>query len=125
MKEGGAAEKGNTPGFAVTETKAGNVTVLKCGGAIDYSNFNHGDDVVKKLIEAGASKIVFNLGEVGYISSSGWTVFLGNLRAAREKGGDIILANMNAEVKYTFKLLELDNIIDYFDTVDEAVKRAV
>jgi anti-sigma B factor antagonist len=109
-------------GFTIETKKTGEVSVITCAGTIDYSNFNHGDDAVKKVIETGKSKIIFDLGEVNHISSSGWTVFLGNIRTAREKGGDIILANMNPEVKYTFKLLELDNLIDYFDTVEEAEK---
>jgi len=110
-------------GFTIEENAGKGYSVLKCAGAIDYSNFNHGDDIVKKIIERGTVRLIFDLAEVSYISSSGWTVFLGNLRAAREKGGDITLANMRPEVKYTFKLLELDNMINYFDTAEEAVKR--
>ena len=121
----GAAEKKRDAmdGFTITEKRSGDCSVLKCSGAIDYSNFNHGDDIVKELIERGAVKLVFDLAEVSYISSSGWTVFLGNLRAVREKGGDMALSNMAPDVKYTFKLLELDNLIDYYDTAEEAVKR--
>jgi anti-sigma B factor antagonist len=110
-------------GFAISEKKIGGITVLTCAGAIDYSNFDHGNDMVKKIIERGGRNIIFDLGDVSYISSSGWTVFLGNLRAVREKGGDLVLVNMNPETKNTFKLLELDNLIDYFDTAEEAVKR--
>ena len=109
--------------FTIEEKKHGDIAVLKCEGVIDYSNFNHGDDVVKNIIEQGTVKIIFDLTGVSYISSSGWTVFLGNLRTVREKGGDIVLAGMPAEVKYTFTLLELDNLIDYFETVKEAEKR--
>lgn len=112
-------------GLAIEVKKTGDMTVFKCSGVIDYANFNHGDDAVKKAVDEGSAKIIFDLGEVSYISSSGWSVFIGNLRAAREKGGDIILANMTEEVKYTFKLLELDNLIDNFDTVEEAKKRMI
>jgi anti-anti-sigma factor len=111
--------------FKIEEKEKGNCTLLKCSGSIDYSNFNRGDDIVKKIIEKGKTKLVFDMGDVNYVSSSGWTIFLGNLKSVREKGGDIMLVNMSLEVKYTFKLLELDNLIDYFDTVDEAVKRMI
>lgn len=110
-------------GFTIQEKITGKATLLVCAGAIDYSNFDHGNDAVKKVIEKGSNVIIFDLADVTYVSSSGWTVFLGNLRAAREKGGDIILTNMKPEVKYTFKLLELDNLIDYYDTAEEALKR--
>lgn len=123
VQRGKPRKRNAMSGFTIAEKKSGEFIVLTCSGVIDYSNFNHGDDLVKKTINSGKARIIFDLGEVTYISSSGWTVFLGNLRAAREKGGDIILANMNEEVKYTFKLLELDNLIDYFDTVEEAGKK--
>ncbi len=97
---------------------------MECSGELDYSTFNHGDDTVKRLIEKGCTTVVFDLHEVKYISSSGWTVFLGNLKQAREGGGNLLLAAMQKEVKASFSLLELDNLIDYYETVDEAVKKA-
>jgi anti-anti-sigma factor len=111
--------------FTIEEKKHKDYSVMKCSGSIDYSNFNHSDDIVKKAIERGIVKIIFDLAGVNYVSSSGWTVFLGNLRAVRNKGGDIVLANMAPEVKYVFKLLELDNLIDCFETADEAAKRMI
>lgn len=120
----GKPRKRNTmSGFTIVEKKSGEVTVLTCTGAIDYGNFEHGDDLVKKSINSGSVKLIFDLGGVSYISSSGWTIFLSNLRAVRDKGGDIMLTNMNPDVLNTFKLLELDNLIDNFDTVAAAIKR--
>ena len=116
-------ERETMDGFTIEEKAFKGYSVLKCAGAIDYSNFTHSDDFVKKIVARGVVNLVFDLGEISYISSSGWTVFLGNLKAVRQKGGDIILTNMQVDVKNTFKLLELDNLIDYFESADEAAKR--
>jgi len=112
------------PQFTIREKPAGNAIVLECAGELDFSTYNHGDETVKKLVESGAKKIIFDLGAVKYISSSGWTVFLGNLKQARSKSGNIVLAAMQKEVKAAFKLLELDNLLDYYESVEEAIKKS-
>ena len=41
---------------------------------------------------------------------------------ALDKGGDLRLANLRFKVKYVFSLLELGNVIEAYDSVEEAVR---
>ncbi len=109
--------------FIGEHKQIGNVLVIRCAGILDYANFEQNNKTVRQIVESGKIKIVFDLSGVTYISSSGWTLFLGNLKAVRGKRGDVALALMRPEVKATFNLLELENLIDCYSTVEEAIKR--
>ena len=106
----------------VIQKEIGDARVLQCEGHLDSTTYKYASDIVKKLLEARVSKIVFDLKEVEYISSSGWPIFIGNLALAENEGGGIKLAAMSESVKYTFGVLDLEHILKSYDTVDEAVK---
>jgi anti-sigma B factor antagonist len=113
----------NMSEFIGQQKQTGGVLVIKCAGMLDYANFEQNNKIVRQIVQEGKAKIVFDLTDVTYISSSGWTLFLGNLKAVREKKGNMTLAGMKPEVKATFNLLELENLIDCYNTTEEAVKK--
>jgi hypothetical protein len=56
------------------------------------------------------------------MSSAGWGVFVGEIKTVREKGGDIKLASMTAEVSEVYQILEFYHIIDDYISINEALK---
>jgi anti-sigma B factor antagonist len=70
----------------------------------------------------GRYDIVIDLGNVNYISSAGWGIFISEIKEIRENGGDLKLAAMIGDVYEVFELLEFQTILESFDTVEEAVK---
>ena len=106
----------------IIQREVGDVRVLDCEGHLDSTTYKYASDIVKRLLEADVSKLVFNLKEIEYISSSGWAIFIGNLAMAQNKGGDIKLAAMSENVKYTFGVLDLEHILKSYDTVDKALE---
>ncbi len=68
------------------------------------------------------SLFILDFGGVNFIASAGWGVILGRIKENRDKGGDILFANMIAEVRSIYKLLDLDKVTRYFSSVDEAAK---
>jgi len=108
--------------FRILQKEIGDVRILQCEGHMSSETYMYGRDIVNKLIENKICKIVFDLGEVEYISSAGWAIFIGFLELARNMGGNILLANMSKEVRYVFDTLELGYVLTTFKTVDEAVK---
>jgi anti-anti-sigma factor len=77
--------------------------------------------MIDHQIAGGCYMLIVNLNGVDYISSIGWGVFISNLKELREHGGDVVLTNMNANVRNIFELMELSSIIKSFDEVDKAV----
>ncbi len=81
--------------------------------------------ILKKEIEHLGKKIfrfIINFRGVEYVSSAGWGVVLTRIREFREKKGDIVFIKMSDEVQSVFKLLELDQVIKYFPTTEDALK---
>ena len=59
--------------------------------------------------------------QVEYVTSAGWAIFVSSLKKVRKSGGNIKLASLNLRPKHIFELPELENIIDAFSTVEDAI----
>jgi len=70
-----------------------------------------------------AEILVVDLGNVDYISSAGWGIFISEIKSIRENGGDLKLVRMVPDVYEIFELLEFHHILDVYDSVDEAINK--
>ncbi|HHL72433.1 MAG TPA: anti-sigma factor antagonist [Bacteroidetes bacterium] len=73
------------------------------------------------LLQNQPPNILIDLGAVEYIDSSGLGAILLGIRQSRENGGDIKLANLNSRVLSLIKIAKLDDVIESYDNLDEAV----
>jgi anti-sigma B factor antagonist len=67
-------------------------------------------------------RFILDFSKVEYVSSAGWGVVLAKIRENREKGGDIVFVNMIKEVHSIYELLELNRVIKYFPSLENALK---
>jgi anti-sigma B factor antagonist len=65
-------------------------------------------------------KLVIDLSDTEYVNSSGWGVFLRDLKTIRQNGGDIVLANMSPDVRIVYETMEFSQIFRSFDSLDAA-----
>ena len=98
------------------------VSVLSVQGYVDTTTSAELEESLKRLLKKGRFNIVIDLGNVNYISSAGWGIFISEIKSIRENGGDLKLASMIGDVYEVFELLEFQTILQSFDTVEEAVK---
>lgn len=96
--------------------------VLRAAGVLDAESAPIVESAVRDLYRSGIFNIIVDLGEVDFISSAGWGVFTGDLKEARQKGGDIQLVNLQPDVLDIFLLLELDRFINYHGSLEEALR---
>jgi anti-sigma B factor antagonist len=111
-------------GIQVSVEKAGvnnHIAVIKVGGYIDTTTSAELEHALDSLLKAGTFDIIIDLGNVDYISSAGWGIFISEIKGIREKGGDLKLVRMIPDVYEVFELLEFHYILKAFDTIDEAV----
>jgi len=111
-------------GIQVSVEKAGlhnNIAVIKVGGYIDTTTSAELEHSLDALLKAGTYNIIIDLGNVDYISSAGWGIFISEIKGIREKGGDLKLVRMIPDVYEVFELLEFHYILRAFDTIEEAV----
>ncbi len=99
------------------------ISIIKVGGYIDTTTSSELERALDSLLKQGRFFIVVDLGNVDYISSAGWGIFISEIKSIRENGGDLKLVRMVPDVYEIFELLEFHHILDVYDTVDEAINK--
>ena len=113
-------------GIQVSAEVAGSrnhISIIKVGGYIDTTTSSELERSLDSLLKQGRFFIVVDLGNVDYISSAGWGIFISEIKSIRENGGDLKLVRMVPDVYEIFELLEFHHILDVYDSVDEAVNK--
>lgn len=99
----------------------GDITLVKIKGYIDATTSSEVSSKLSEIINEGNYQFIIDLGEVIYVSSAGWGVFVGEIRNIRENGGDLKIFRMTSQVFEVFEMLEFNRILDYYETIEEAV----
>ena len=106
---------------AGTVGEEGEVTVIKLDGVVDTVSCVQLRSVLNELVDTGKAKLVIDMSNVEYVSSSGWGVFSSRIKETRESGGDIKIFGMDREVDNIFHLLGFDVIMRSFSILSEAI----
>lgn len=112
-------------GIQLSVAKTGfrnNISVIKVGGYIDTTTSSELEHALNTLLTAGSYNIIIDLGNVDYVSSAGWGIFISEIKGIRGKGGDLKLVRMIPEVYEVFELLEFHYILKAFDSIEEAIQ---
>ncbi|NIA30482.1 MAG: anti-sigma factor antagonist [Actinobacteria bacterium] len=112
-------------GIQLSVAKTGsrnNISVIKVGGYIDTTTSSELEHALNTLLKAGSYNIIIDLGNVDYVSSAGWGIFISEIKGIRESGGDLKLVRMIPEVYEVFELLEFHFILKAFDSIEEAIQ---
>lgn len=97
---------------------AGELSVIRVDGVVDTITASDLEAVIESLVGQQKYKILVDLGGVEYISSAGWGIFISRIQEIRENDGDIKLVSMIPNVYEIYELLEFENIIEAFDSMD-------
>ncbi len=111
-------------GIQVSLTQTGpqqSISVIKVGGYIDTTTSAELEHALSQLIKSNSYNIIIDLGNVDYISSAGWGIFISEIKGIRENKGELKLVSMIPDVYDVFELLEFHYILKAFDTLDEAI----
>lgn len=77
---------------------------------------------LKKLLSTPNTDLILNLEGVRFVDSSGFGVFLSAMKTANNNSGSFKLCNIAPEVMELFKLLQLHNVFEIFNTLDDCLK---
>ena len=67
------------------------------------------------------STVVVDLAEVGFMDSTGLGVLVASRNRAGSAGHRLIVARPQRIVKNALRLVQIDTVIDVFDTLDDAI----
>lgn len=111
-------------GIQVSVEKVGSqsdISIIRVGGYIDTTTSSELERALDSLLKSGVYWIIIDLGNVDYISSAGWGIFISEIKGIRERGGDLKLARMIPDVYEVFELLEFHYILKAFDSIEAAI----
>lgn len=99
----------------------GDVAFIRITGYIDTTTSSEVSARLSEIIHSGTYQMIIDMGGVNYVSSAGWGVFVGEIRNIRENGGDLKIVQMTPDVFEVFEMLEFNRILDYYETLEEAI----
>lgn len=78
-------------------------------------------DKLKNLIVDGRSRVVVDLGNVGFVDSQGLGALISGLKVLRHEQGMLKLANISEPVEAVLRITRLLRVFDVHKSVDEAL----
>jgi anti-sigma B factor antagonist len=106
----------------IDERKVGDVTILDMKGKMTLGD---GDEMlrakVNAIIQAGAKKILLNLGDVPYIDSAGLGEVVRTYTTVSRQGGVLKLLNLTKRIKDLLAITKLLTVFETYDIENEAV----
>jgi anti-sigma B factor antagonist len=103
--------------------QVGGVTIVDISGEIILGEESAAlRELVRDLLTKGHKKILFNLGEVHYIDSTGLGSLIGAFTSVRKQGGDLKLFNLTNKVQDVLQITKLFTVFDILNDETAGVK---
>ena len=103
--------------------QVGGVTIVDISGRIVLGEESAAlGDLLCDLLSKGHKKIVFNLGDVDYIDSSGLGHLVSAYTSVQKQGGELKLLNLTKKVQDVMQITRLYTVFDIMDDEAAAVR---
>ena len=106
----------------ITSRDEGDIKVVVIEGKLNTGASPDAEDFINELIDDGATKILLNLEDLDFISSTGLRVILATGKRLLEVGGKLVLCSPNQTVADVFRMSGFNQMFSVFDTEGEALE---
>ncbi len=98
------------PASATSVTRHDDVVMLDIGEQLVVRGRQEFRDLVLEELEKGHRKFVCDFVRTGYIDSAGLGVLISVSKQIRAEGGELVLTNLNEDLRSLFHLTKLDTL---------------
>ncbi|HEY0428200.1 MAG TPA: STAS domain-containing protein [Pyrinomonadaceae bacterium] len=106
----------------ISERQAGDITILDMDGKVTIGEGSVAlRSTIRRLLGEGKSKILLNLGQVGYVDSSGIGELVSSFTAVNKEGGTLKLLNLTQKIQDLLAITKLLTVFDTFDNEGDAL----
>jgi anti-sigma B factor antagonist len=106
----------------ISERQAGDVTILDLDGKVTIGEGSVAlRNAIRRLLGEGKSKILLNLGSVGYIDSSGIGELVSSFTAVNKEGGTLKLLNLTQKIQDLLAITKLLTVFDVYESEADAL----
>ena len=95
--------------------------VFHLSGYIDSFNHPHLLRKVTMAVDAGFTRLIFDMRSVHYVSSAGYGSLISTLRMARTRAGDLVLQELQPRVYDVLVLLGFANFFPRTENLEESI----
>ncbi len=108
--------------MGVETTQYKRCDVVKMSGRVDSATAPELKEAMDSIVDDGRFKIVFDMGEIDFLSSSGvWVLLETQKKCKRWNRGDLVIANASENIQKTLDLAGLKHFMRMYDDVTAAV----
>lgn len=105
----------------IESAKRDQAVVLKITGRMDAENAGKFQRACEEWIAQGATHLVVELAELQYVSSMGLACFLAVAKTLQQKGGSMILCQLQGLPKQVFEITHLIGLFPLYDSTEAAL----
>ncbi len=107
--------------LSIGEEQTANAIVLEPSGRLDSVTAKDFETALIGKIDAGAKRVVLDLGQLAYISSAGLRVLLIAAKRLKSVGGALVLCGLNPSVREVFEISGFVSILEVHPDRDTAL----
>ena len=107
----------------ITGSIRNDTLILYFNGELDHHSAASTAEAIDNMLQRYRfNKVIFNLGELSFIDSSGIGVFYGRRKIIKMDNGKCALVCINNKIERFIKVSGLDKMFEIFDTEDDAME---
>lgn len=107
----------------ISEDRKADAVILALSGKLDATTAKAFENRIVTVIDSGAGqRLVVDLAQLDYVSSSGLRVFLLAAKRLQATNGNITLCGLQDQIRQVFDLSGFSSIISIYGSRDEAIK---
>jgi len=107
----------------ITDKKTDKAIIVEIKGRIDAVSTADAETYFNTLVDENDANIIVDCKNLDYINSSGLRILIMNLKKQKAKNKELLLANLQKNIKEVFKFSGFTNLFDIELDLDKALKK--
>jgi anti-anti-sigma factor len=103
------------------EGDSNDIVIVQPYGDIDSTTYTAVENTILNQLAQKYYKIIVNLAKCEYVNSSGWGVFIREIKEIRKNNGDLVLVNMPPDVYMVYDTMEFSKILKSLTSIQEGI----
>lgn len=117
-----STESRSEDSLRIESERVGDATVLRLYGHIDEIGADALSTALDETMDGGCFRIVMDLGDVRFMSSTGLGQIMRTYRAVREHDGYLKVINPQPLISDLFSITKLNTLLDIYPSVEDALR---
>lgn len=107
------------------KTEVGAIDVIKLPDRMTMAGAAAQRHALRDLVDSGRNRLVMDMVNVDFVDSSGLSVLVSAVKAARASGGDVVLLDLSGPVRSLVELTRLHYVFEIFTDLRAASNHLV